>query len=237
MNLAAKAMGEHRAVLSRTLPFALFMAFIALEEGLHLAVQRQWLTLPDHAFYLLYPLKALSVALLLYFMRTEYQELCWRELLNPAATALSVGAGVITFLLWINVQVTMPLVGSSPGFNPTLLPEGTARLFLTATRVAGAVLVVPLMEEVFWRSFLMRYLIRPDFQSVPIGTFSLGSFLITTTLFGLEHHFFLAGMLAGAIFSALLYRTRSLAQCILSHAVANLALAIHVLSTGNWHFW
>lgn len=238
MDLAAKALRVERAVISRVLPFALFMAFIAVEEGLRLAVQRQWLfSLPDQAFHYLYPVKAFSVAFVLYLLRSDYSELRWRELLNLPTAAASIGAGVITFVLWINVGTTLPLVGPSPGFNPMLLPEGTGRLLLTATRVAGAVLVVPVMEELFWRSFLLRYLIRADFLSVTMGTFTWASFLITTLLFGLEHHFFVAGMLAGAIFSFVLYRTRSLAQCILAHAVANLALAVHVLSTGNWHFW
>jgi CAAX prenyl protease-related protein len=237
MDIAAKALRVERAVLSRVLPFALFMAFIAVEEGLRLAVLRQWLPLPDQPLYLLYPVKALSVALLLYLLRSDYLELRWRELLNPAAAAAAVGAGVITFVLWIKVGITLPLVGPSPGFNPMLLPEGSVRFFVTAARVAGAVLVVPVMEELFWRSFLMRYLIRADFQSVPMGAFSWASFLITTVLFGLEHHFFVAGMLAGAIFSLVLYRTRSLANCVLSHAVANLALAIYVLNTGKWYYW
>ncbi len=238
MDIAAKALRVERAVLSRVLPFALFMAFIAVEEGLRLAVQQQWLaTLPDQYFYLLYPVKAFSVAFLLYLLRSDYGELHWRELLHLPAAAAAIGAGVLTFVLWINVGVTLPMVGSSPGFNPMLIPEATVRLLLTAARVAGAVLVVPVMEELFWRSFLLRYLVRADFQSVPMGTFTWASFLITTVLFGMEHHFFLAGMLAGAIFSFVLYRTRSLAQCILAHAVANFALAIYVLSTGNWYFW
>lgn len=237
MDLAAKALRVERAVLSRVLPFALFMAFIAVDEGVRMAVQRQWLPLPDQTLYLLYPVKALSVALLLYLLRSDYTELRWRELLNPAAAAAAVGAGVITFVLWIKVGITLPLVGPSPGFNPMLLPEGTVRLLVTAARVAGAVLVVPVMEELFWRSFLMRYLIRADFRSVPMGAFSWASFIITTVLFGLEHHFFVAGMLAGAIFSLVLYRTRSLAHCVLSHAVANLALAVYVLNTGKWYYW
>ncbi len=237
MDLAAKALRMDRSALYRVLPFALFMAFIAIEEGLRLGMQRQWLVLPDHALHLLYPVKVSSVALLLYLLRSEYLELKWGEMLNLRMASAAVCAGFITFLLWINVQVTLPLVGSPPGFDPTVFPNGELRLFVTATRVAGAVLVVPVMEELFWRSFLMRYMIRPDFQSVPIGAFSWASFLTTTALFGLEHHFFIAGFLAGAIFSIVLYQTRSLALCILSHAVANLALAIYVIKTGNWYFW
>jgi CAAX prenyl protease-like protein len=93
------------------------------------------------------------------------------------------------------------------------------------------------MEELFWRSFLIRYIIGNDFSKIPIGTFSWASFLITVVLIGLEHHYFLAGMMAGAVFNLLLYFTRSISQCILAHAVANLALGIYVLQTGKWLFW
>jgi hypothetical protein len=104
-------------------------------------------------------------------------------------------------------------------------------------RMAGAVLIVPLMEELFWRSFLIRYIIDKNFENVPPGTFTWVSFLLTVVLFGFEHHYILAGMMAGVFYNLLLYRTRSLAQCVLSHAVTNLALGIYVVSTGKWQFW
>jgi CAAX prenyl protease-like protein len=146
-------------------------------------------------------------------------------------------AGLATFALWVSIDATLSVTGAPRGFDPGLFPEGALRLLMTATRVAGAVLVVPLMEELFWRSFLLRYLIDADFESVPLGRFSWNSFLVTTVLFGLEHHLFLAGMAAGAIYNELLYKTRSLAQCVLAHAVTNLALAVYVLCTGKWQFW
>ena len=124
-----------------------------------------------------------------------------------------------------------------PGFNPTQLPDGAVRILMTCFRIVGAVLVVPLMEELFWRSFLLRYLIDNNFEKVRIGTFTWASFLFTVVLFGLEHNYIYAGIMAGVVYNLILYKTRSLAQCVLAHAVTNLALAIYVIFTGKWQFW
>jgi CAAX prenyl protease-like protein len=93
------------------------------------------------------------------------------------------------------------------------------------------------MEELFWRSFLLRYLISPHFQAVRLGTFTPFSFVATVVLFGVEHDLWLAGMMAGAAYTLLLYKTGRLWPCILAHAVTNLSLGIHVLMTGQWQWW
>lgn len=237
INAAAKTFRLDKGIICRALPFVLFMAFIALEEAARMAAARQWLAIPDSAFYFLYPVKAVSVGWVLYACRNEYHELRFRDLLQGATSLWVILAGIATFIMWIYVDWTLSVTGAPNGFNPLLLPEGVVRFVMSAMRVAGAVLVVPLMEELFWRSFLLRYLVNADFEHVPLGRFTWGSFLTTTVLFGLEHHLFLAGMIAGAVFSIVLYKTRSLAQCVLAHAVTNLALACYVLYTGNWYFW
>ena len=237
INVAAKAFRLDKAILYRTLPFALFMAFIAIEEGLRFASARNCLPASNLITYYLYPLKAFTVALLLYLYRDKYRELNLKDLRKWGTSAVVLLVGVATFIMWIQVDWTIPVSGAPKGFNPMLLPEGHLRTILTATRVAGAVLVVPLMEELFWRSFLLRYLVDADFESVQLGRFTWGSFIITTILFGLEHHLIAAGMIAGAIYSVILYRTRSLAQCVLAHAVTNLALSCYVLYTEKWYFW
>lgn len=237
IKVAAKAFGLDGAILHRTLPFALFMAFIAIEESIRLAFHYGWVTLPEITPYYLYPIKTFCVAALLYKYRRTYQELRLKDLSNGITSAAVCVAGVVTFVIWVSLDSPL-LVSEAPrGFNPTLLADGPIRLLMTMTRVAGAVLIVPLMEELFWRSFLLRYVINADFESVPIGRFTWTSFIVTTVLFGLEHHLFLAGMVAGAIYSIILYKTRSLAQCVLAHAVTNLALASYVLHTGKWNFW
>ena len=226
-----------RGALHRTLPFALFMSFVGLDEALRFAAQRHWFSLEEPSLYYLYPVRAFAVGVLLYLLRRQYTELRFSDLLQLRVSFAAACAGLATFLLWINVTATLPGIAPPNGFNPLLLPEGALRAAMTSVRVAGAVVVVPVMEELFWRSFLLRYLVDPDFETVPLGRFSWGSFLVAAVLFGLEHHFFFAGIIAGAIFSLVLYKTRSLAQCVLAHAVANLALAFYVLHSAKWYFW
>lgn len=221
---------------ARYLPFALFMIFIGIEEGLRYFTGQGMLRLPDVSLYYLYPVKILAAASLLLHYRKEYRELRLKDLANLPATALSILLGLVVFVLWINMDWTLSATGEPKGFNTTLLPPAH-QLAMTCFRVAGASLLVPVMEELFWRSFLMRYIIDQNMENIPVGTFTWPSFLISSVLFGLEHHFVAAGIMAGLFYSLLLYRTRSLIQCVLAHAVTNFALAMYVLKTGRWYFW
>lgn len=221
----------------RILPFALFMAVIGLEEGLRFMDGKAWISIQDSTFTLLYPLKPLGAVIALLLCRRAYAELRWADLTRGAHSLGSVALGLAVFALWINMDWTFGALSEPPGFNPNVLEPPGLRPAMIAIRIAGAVLVVPVMEEIFWRSFILRYVINPDFAKVPLGTFTWASFLTGAVLFGLAHHFILAGIMAGMAYSWLLYRTGSLAQCVLAHAVTNLALAAYVLSTGKWWFW
>lgn len=220
----------------RIFPFALFMLFIGLEEFARFLLDKGILHVEAHAIYWIYPVKAAAVGVALVFLRKHYQELRLSDFGKPVFTAASVLVGLVVFWLWVNMDWSFGTQGTPLGFNPNVF-DGLEREGMTVARLAGAVLVVPVMEELFWRSFLIRYIISNNFSRIPIGAFSWASFLITVVLFGLEHNYFLAGMMAGAAFNLLLYYTRSISQCILAHAVANLALGIYVLQTGEWRFW
>lgn len=123
-------------------------------------------------------------------------------------------------------------------FNPfaELSHAGLAWLF-TAVRIIGLVIVVPWAEELFWRGFLLRWTIADRWQQVPVGTFSLPSFLIVTALFTLAHPEWFAAAVYCMLLNALVYWKRDIWVCMVAHAVSNLVLAIYVLSTGNWWLW
>ncbi|GKT08816.1 CAAX prenyl protease-related protein [Desulforhabdus sp. TSK] len=219
----------------RILPFALFMAFIGVEELWRFLEGQGIIPSIEGITFYLYPIKALSTgAALLYFL-SSYTELKWRDLSHLPHTLLSAGVGVFVFALWINLDYAMG--EGAKGFDPTLLPEGIPRTASIAMRLLGAAVIVPVMEEIFWRSFLIRYIVDKDFDRLPIGHFTWMSFAVSSVLFGLEHHLIVAGIVAGVIYNLLLYRTRSIAQCILAHGITNLALGIYVLQTGRWDFW
>ena len=220
----------------RVLPFAVFLIFIGLQQSIVGLTEKGILAATDKQLLYLYPVKALVVAGLLLAFWRQYHELRLRDLADLKRTAGSILLGLLVFVLWINMDWNCATVGECKGYDPTLT-TGWVSPLLIGFRLFGAVLVVPLMEELFWRSFLLRYLINSDFEGVAIGTFTWGSFIISAVLFGLEHNLLLAGIMAGVAYNLLLYRTKSVAQCVLAHAVTNLALGIYVLQTGHWYFW
>lgn len=222
---------------ARYLPFAAFMLFIGAEELLRLLTARGFMTLPPNLFLYLYPVRIALVVGILYSFRRHYRELRWADLRAPSATLATVGIGLVVFAFWISLDGwAIRGESASTGYNPFTAPP-ELQLPLLLVRVAGAVLVVPVMEELFWRSLLIRYIINPDFGRVAVGQFSWASFLITVVLFGLEHHLVVAGMVAGIFYNLLLYRTRSLSQCVLGHGITNAALAIYVAMSGRWDLW
>jgi uncharacterized protein len=225
------------AARARYLPFAAFMALVGIDETIRFAATKSLHANVETILYCLYPIKVVVVAALLFHYRQTYTELSLKDLARLPVTAMAGLTGILVFFLWINMDWTLSTSSRLQGFNPTLLSGSGTQFVMTVFRIVGAVLVVPIMEELFWRSFLIRYIIDQDFAKVPIGRFTWPSFLITVMLFGLEHHFILAGMVAGILYSTVLYRTRSLVQCILSHAVTNLTLALYVISTEKWQFW
>jgi len=218
---------------SRILPFALYMAFVALQELAPLVGVK----LPEQTGERLYPIKIGLVAIALVIFWKHYNELRLSDLRRLRDTALSIAAGALVFIAWINIDFSFAVQGEQTSFNPNMFESSFIRHGMLAVRMAGAVVIVPLMEELFWRSFLARYMLKKDFLNAPIGRFTPLSFLMIMILFGLEHQLFVAGMIAGAVYNLLLIHTKSIVQCILSHAVTNLALAVYVLTTGQWRFW
>ena len=149
---------------------------------------------------------------------------------------LAVGVGVFVYLAWVRMDWSWATQGEVAGYNP-FQAGGEVGVVLAGIQLLGAAAVVPIMEELFWRSFLLCYINSARFDRVPLGRFTPGSFIVTVVLFGLEHQLWLAGMLAGVAYTLLLYPTGRLWSCVLAHAVTNLALGIHVLVTGEWQWW
>ncbi len=226
-----------RAAFPRIAPFAIFMAFIGVEEGLRFMAGKGLIALSPQTLYYIYPVKALTVAFALLMLIPRCPEVDTKRIVKSGMTVASLLTGFVVFVLWVNMGWSYGTIGNPQGFNPHLLPNDVMRISLTLTRLAGAVLVVPVMEELFWRSFIIRWIVNQDFAKVPIGHFTWPSFLLSSVLFGLEHNLFLAGVMAGVAYNLLLYYSKSLSQCIVSHAVSNLGLGIYVLITGKWFFW
>ena len=105
-------------------------------------------------------------------------------------------------------------------------------------RVLSSAILVPMLEELFWRGWLMRWLISKDFEKVPLGTYAASAFWIVAFLFASEHGpYWEVGLAAGIVYNWWLVRTRNLADCMLAHGVTNGALAAYVLAAGESQYW
>jgi CAAX prenyl protease-like protein len=160
--------------------------------------------------------------------------------------AWSVIVGLLVFLIWIGPDFLIAnyrnhWLFSNPvtGSPESTLPEDLKiyPLFLVV-RSLGSFILVPVIEELFWRAWLMRWLIDSHFERVPVGTYRASSFWIVAALFALEHGpYWEVGLLAGIVYNWWMVQTKSLGDCILAHAVTNGVLAAYVIWLGHWQYW
>jgi CAAX prenyl protease-like protein len=152
-------------------------------------------------------------------------------------------AGVLVAVLWIGLDPYYPKLGAtadSAPWNPhAAFGQSSALAWVfVVIRILGSAIVVPPLEEVFYRSFLYRYFANPDFLSVPLRGVRWMPFIITAIVFGLAHpQQWLAGILCAAVYQGLVCWRGRLGDAITAHAVTNALLGIWVATKGDWHFW
>ena len=226
-------------LLARVLPFVLFLILTSAQGQLG-----------ESSRYWIYLLKTLLGAVLVWATWPVVAEMRW------AMSSEAVVTGVAVFAIWVGLDGLYPpldellrhiglgsLAGKphtgAPNWNPHA-QFGTntplAWLFI-ATRIVGSSLVVPPLEEVFYRSFLYRYIRRPEFQTVKLGDFFWVPFLATACIFGLTHFEWLAGTLCGFAYQGLVCKKKRLGDAMTAHAITNFLLGIWVVWRGAWHFW
>ena len=217
-----------RAAWVRIVPFATYLAFIVLVDGL------TRLGVPAASLRWLYAVKVSMVALTLVIFWRHYTELQrWR--VSPTMVAVALAAGMLVWWLWITLDAPWMLVGTSDGFDPRT--NGQIDWLMVSVRIAGAALVVPVMEELFWRSFLMRWIDHVNFEQVTPGRVRPWGVLASALMFGFEHNQWFAGVVAGLVYSALYRRQGMLWSAIVAHGVTNLALGLWIVHAQMWTYW
>jgi CAAX protease family protein len=213
----------------RIIPFALYIGFLILESALPRVCENfhvQWL----------YAVKVGAVAIALAILWSRYGELSAPQGVRSFDWMLSAFGGILIFVLWILLDQPWAMLGAPPGWSPVGL-NGEKNWVLIAARIVGAVIVVPVMEELFWRSLVMRWIRAHAFQTVVPAEVGATALLVSSTLFALEHHQWLAGFLAGLAYGVIYMRSGNLWTAVLSHAITNLLLGLWVLYTEQWQFW
>lgn len=211
------------------LPMAAFLAFTW--AGGH------W---PD--FYVAsYVIKTVVAAILLALFWRHYTKISWDYWWLGALI------GIAGLFQWVCME--KGLLSLWPHYHVMEAPEpfNPFRHFSTASaawgfiaiRWAGASLVVPVMEELFWRDFLWRTIAAPaDFKLARIGEWERGIPLLLVSLaFSTVHFEWLTAIVWGLMVGGLLVYTRSLGACVIMHGVTNFLLGAYVLWSHDWKFW
>jgi uncharacterized protein len=185
-----------------------------------------------------YAIKTFLAAILLIAFRRHYLKIRWNF------AWLGAIVGILGFFQWVGMEKALLAIwphyprplGAS--FDPTQIASPQLRSLFLIIRFAGPVLVVPFMEELFWRDYVWRTIAAPnDFKLASIGEFDWYSITIVTVLFSSLHVQWITAIVWGAIIAALLIKTKSLGSCIVAHAITNLLLGIYVVYTHDWSFW
>lgn len=164
---------------------------------------------------------------------------------------LAIAAGAACAVLWaggqhvfnrlgVPMHIPLPLFTAGEISDPTTIWTNATEFWVTAVlKVAVACTAVPIVEELFWRAFLLRALIRwDDFERVPLGTFRWRSFLGTSLLSTLQHPSnWLISIFCWFAFNGLFYWKKSILFLVLVHAFTNLFLYVYVLAARDWQFW
>lgn len=156
---------------------------------------------------------------------------CYRLELPRPNWLGSVLTGVFVYLLWI------ALVPCPDAASPFKTLPGALGVAWVAFRCLGAIVAVPLAEELAFRGYLYRRFQHRDFDSISLGRFAPLSAVLTSGLFAALHSSPLAGMLASLVYTWLYTRPGHLSNAVIAHAVTNACLALQVLLLGHWGLW
>ena len=218
---------DSRATFAYVAPFVAFVAVMAIERMLPLPAQ--WL----------YPIRFAIVLGLIVGVSWPY--LKFRPSFPLASTVMGLGV----FVIWVAPDVlfhyrdTWLFHNSITGSATSSLPPGLKNnAAFIALRCLSSFGLVPILEELFWRGWMMRWLIDKEFLKVPLGTYAPSAFWIVAVLFASEHGpYWEVGLVAGIAYNWWMIRTKNLADCMLAHSVTNAVLSAYVLLTDQWQYW
>ncbi|MBI1786844.1 MAG: CAAX prenyl protease-related protein [Acidobacteria bacterium] len=210
-------------------PFAAFLVFLAAQPHIPLG--------PEVA----YPIRVVVVSAILWVFSRRVLDM------RPANPLGSVLLGAAVFAIWIGPDTFWPGYRAHWLFHNSVLGEARStasdalkgNLPFLIFRTFGCAIMVPVLEELFWRGWLSRWLIDSrDFLKVPLGAYTAFSFWMGSLLFASEHGpYWEVGLAAGCLYNAWMIRTKNLANCILAHGVTNACLSAWVLTKDQWQYW
>ena len=181
-------------------------------------------------FDTLYPLKILAGLSVMAYFISVYRSIPWSWSWIAALN------GVVVFAIWLGLERFAKGDGTQLASRLHQLSTVLMIVWL-AFRAIGSTMVVPLVEELAFRGFLMRRITTADFDTISYRQATWFSVLLSSLLFGLLHGRWFAGTIAGLFYALAARRRNMLCDAVTAHAVTNGLIAIYVLSTGSWQLW
>lgn len=212
--------------LAYVLPMAAFMVLTTVENS------------ASKANYIwLYLAKVVIVTATLLWFKRPLKDISPRA--NVLLPAILVGLAVFVEWVLLDKWIPYPHLGHRTSLDPFgAIDSPVLRSLFLVARFYGLVVMVPVMEELFWRSFLLRYATDDsDFTRIPLGTFSWKAFSLVAVGFSLVHTEWLVAFICACAYTLLLRQTKSIFACIVAHSTTNLALGIYVILTHDWVYW
>lgn len=220
-------------LIARVAPFVIFVV-LTFAQGWFGAAGRYWL----------YLAKTLLGAAMVLAVWPAVSEMRWK------ISWEGIAVGIAMFVVWVGLDPLLVRLGWAGSYPKLNLGSGSVwnpheqfghgaalAWFFIAVRIASSTLLVPMLEETFFRSFLYRYAEKADFLSVRLGTFLWRPFLIASAIFAAEHREWLAGLICGFAYQGLVCWKNRLGDAMTAHAVTNLLLGVWVVWRGQWQFW
>ena len=210
-------------VMARVAPYFIFVALTALQGKFG-----------DESKYWFYFAKTLVGVWLVWAVWPVVKEMRWTISLE------AVVVGILVIVVWIGIDDWYPkLVTGGKPWNPhESFGTGSALAwFFIVARILGSTLVVPPLEEAFFRSFLYRYVMKEKFEEVSLKYYHFVPLTITSLLFAFIHREWLAGIFCGVAYQWLVIRRGHLGDAMTAHAISNLLLGLWVVYKGAWEFW
>jgi CAAX prenyl protease-like protein len=216
-------------ILEWVAPFAVFMAMLAAAP--YMAIPQPWESIVR---------VSVLVAVLVLFSGSLIRTFRVTQWLG------SIALGVAVCALWVAPDLLIPgwrahwlFQNSVTGtITNSIAPADLANPLVVTLRIMRATLLVPLLEELFWRGWLPRWVVNPNWQSVALGRYTTMAFIASAVLFALEHGpYWEVGLLCGLIYNWWFWKTKSLGDIVLVHAVTNGALSAFVFVTGKYEYW
>ena len=210
-------------ILIRIVPFLVFLGLTTCQGKLG----------PSSGFWF-YVAKTVLGIWFIWLMRPFVPEMRW----SLSWEAIAVGVAIC--VIWVGLDpYYWHMKSHDAPWNPFVQFGELSALawFMVAVRVLGSTFVVPPLEEVFYRSFVYRYIANQNFLSVPLNKFLPMPFIATAVIFGASHYQWLAGIICGAAYQWLTIRRNHLGDAMTAHAITNFLLGLWVVWKSDWIFW